>query len=68
MNKHLIQKFCFEFKSYTCDYKFKLVTWKSVLIVYDNEYTSFIDIYFYEYFHLSTWAPNLFRHSVQHFR
>ncbi len=29
------------------------------MIVYDNEYTSIIDIYFYEYFHLALVLQNI---------
>ena len=35
---------------------------------YDNEYASFIGVYFYEYFHLALALQTLFRHPVQHFR
>jgi hypothetical protein len=40
---------------------------KKKYILYDNEYTSFIDIYFYEYFLLSASAAKHFRHPVRHF-
>ncbi len=37
---------------------------KKLMVLYNNEYASIMDIYFYEYFHLALALQNIFRHPV----